>query len=61
MRGGKMNESAFGARMEGKGPRWQAIERLFDLHVRRLGLDHELGDAPTTFRRPTAQRSLFDL
>jgi DNA repair photolyase len=61
MRGGKMNEATFGARMEGKGPRWQAIERLFDLHVRRLELDHELPEAPTTFRRPTAQRSLFDL
>jgi DNA repair photolyase len=64
MRGGKMNESAFGARMEGKGPRWAAIERLFDLHVRRLGLhDGEvpaLPEGPTTFRRPTAQRSLFD-
>jgi DNA repair photolyase len=61
MRGGKMNEATFGARMEGKGPRWQAIERLFDLHVQRLGLDHELPEAPTTFRRPTAQRSLFDV
>jgi DNA repair photolyase len=64
MRGGKMNESAFGARMEGKGPRWAAIERLFALHVRRLGLhDGEvpaLPEGPSTFRRPTAQQSLFE-
>jgi DNA repair photolyase len=61
MRGGKMNESGFGARMEGKGARWQAIEQMFDLHVRRLGLD-ERGEPPqtTTFRRPSAQRSLFE-
>jgi DNA repair photolyase len=64
MRGGKMNESAFGARMEGKGARWLAIEQLFALHARRLGLDggHRpaLPSGPTTFRRPTAQQSLFD-
>jgi DNA repair photolyase len=62
MRGGKMNEASFGARMEGKGPRWSMIEKLFDLHARRLGLTHEIPSepAPTTFRRPTAQGSLFD-
>jgi DNA repair photolyase len=61
MRGGKMNESAFGARMAGLGARWRAIESLFDLHVHRLGLDGELPETPATFRRPSAQRSLFDL
>jgi DNA repair photolyase len=29
----------FGARMKGSGPRWAAIEDLFRLHCRRLGLD----------------------
>ena len=29
----------FGARMKGRGPRWSAIEDLFRLHCRRLGLD----------------------
>ena len=38
MRGGKMNESAFGARFRGLGPRWQAIRGLFEIHCRRLGL-----------------------
>ena len=64
MRGGKMNESAFGARFEGKGPRWEAIERLFDLHARRLGLRGgerpAVPEGPTTFRRPTAQCDLFE-
>ncbi len=34
----RAQRSAFGTRMSGAGPRWQAIERLFDLHCRRLGL-----------------------
>ena len=25
--------------MRGRGPRWRAIEQLFDVHVRRLGLE----------------------
>jgi hypothetical protein len=63
LRGGKMNEAAFGARMQGLGPRWAMIQRLFETHAKRLGLvPAELGRdaAPTTFRRPSAQRSLFD-
>jgi len=68
VRGGFMNDSRFGHRGRGRGPRWQAIEQLFELHCRRLGLnqDHGAGDghraaAPaTTFRRPSAQGSLFD-
>jgi DNA repair photolyase len=39
MRGGALNRSEFGARMRGEGPRWQAIERLFRLQCRKLGLD----------------------
>jgi DNA repair photolyase len=65
MRGGKMNESGFGARFAGQGPRWKAIDTLFELHCRRLGLnaDHRLPGAPerTTFRRPSRQGTLFDL
>jgi DNA repair photolyase len=62
-RGGKRNESRFGARMEGVGPRWQAIESLFAVECRRLGLNRG-EDAPprtSTFRRPApAQKGLFD-
>ncbi len=61
---GTMNDSRFGARFRGQGPRWRAIEALFDLHRRRLGFAsgrEDDGDAaaPTTFRRPTRQLGLF--
>jgi len=61
---GKMNESAFGARGRGLGPRWRAIEALFDLHRRRLGFDlrgdeWDDDERPSTFKRPTKQLDLF--
>jgi DNA repair photolyase len=66
IRNGKLNESAFGKRMVGEGPRWAAVQALFDAQCKRLGLnvydaDAEYGDddLPTTFRRPSAQGSLF--
>jgi DNA repair photolyase len=63
-RGGKLNSSKFGERMRGKGQYWDAQEKLFSVYARRLGFnEHRVGsdhDAPTrTFRRPTAQGSLF--
>ncbi len=62
-RGGKRNDSRFGSRMEGVGPRWQAIESLFAVECRRLGLNRG-EDAPqhtSTFRRPApAQKGLFE-
>jgi len=63
LRGGKMNNSDFGARMRGRGPRWDAIASLFELHRKRLGLDEERPSTPvaSTFRRPSRQGSLFDL
>ncbi|MEM7138075.1 MAG: PA0069 family radical SAM protein [Myxococcota bacterium] len=39
VRGGQQNESRFGARMVGRGARWNAIEQLFNTHCRRLGLE----------------------
>ena len=65
-RGGKRNEYRFGARMEGVGPRWAAIEHLFDIECRRLGIneaDEEKYEESRvrTFRRPAgAQPGLFD-
>lgn len=66
MRGGKMNDAAFGERMTGHGPRWDVVRRLFEVHCARLGLrtgevDSRKGDAnaPKTFRRPKAQQELF--
>ncbi|MFY9552449.1 MAG: radical SAM protein [Thermoanaerobaculia bacterium] len=64
-RGGKRNESRFGARMEGVGPRWAAIESLFEVECRRLGFNaapEERKPRTSRFRRPgPAQGSLFDL
>jgi DNA repair photolyase len=61
-REGKLNSSVFGERMRGKGQYWEATERLFKIHCERLGFNHAHARAPldtTTFRRPSAQASLF--
>jgi DNA repair photolyase len=61
-RDGKVNSSVFGERMRGKGEYWKATERLFKIHSERLGFNkkrtHQTS-ATSTFRRPTAQASLF--
>jgi len=61
LRGGKMNESAFGARFSGLGPRWAMIEKVFETNCARLGLNKEriTSDGPSTFHRPKKQLSLF--
>ena len=41
MRGGELNLRDFGARMRGHGPRYDAIEQLFRIQCRRLGLATE--------------------
>jgi hypothetical protein len=63
MRGGRRNETQFHDRMVGRGPRWAAIEAIFETQCRRLGLNADEGDdadgkAPA-FRRPSAQSELF--
>lgn len=63
-RGGKLNSSKFGERMRGKGQYWDAQENLFDVYARKLGFnEHRVGSdhhaRVNTFRRPTAQGSLF--
>jgi DNA repair photolyase len=67
VRGGRLDEPAFGARMRGLGPRWDAVDQLFETHARRLGLwsSWQAVEEPSTFRRPPApapprQGSLFD-
>ena len=59
MRGGALNRSAFGARRQGEGPRWNAVSQLFHVHCRRLGLDdgRRIGTPRVT---PPRQRGLFD-
>ena len=61
-REGKMNSSVFGERMRGKGQYWEATERLFRIHCERLGFNkrtERVGEAGTTFRRPSPQQSFF--
>jgi len=63
-RGGKLNSSVFGERMRGKGQYWDAQEKLFEVYVKRLGFNErrvgsDQGSNSKTFRRPTAQGSLF--
>lgn len=61
-REGKLNSSVFGERMRGKGHYWAATERLFKIHCRRLGFNqrqHRMDVSDSTFRRPSAQASLF--
>ena len=56
MRGGKLYDSRFGARMSGEGEIFQTVERLFHQTCERLGLNRTDGhrhDRPKTFRRPT--------
>jgi DNA repair photolyase len=65
LRGGKLNNSEFGKRMRGEGLYWRMIEQSFRLHCQRLGFNEENGHTyqgvrENTFRRPTAQGSLFD-
>lgn len=64
-RNGKLNSSEFGERMRGHGEYWKMIEKSFRLHCQRLGMnvDHARAYSATrqrTFRRPSAQQSLFD-
>jgi DNA repair photolyase len=61
-REGKLNSSAFGERMRGKGEYWRATERLFRIYCQRLGFNkkHSVQNASkTTFRRPSQQAGLF--
>lgn len=69
VRRGKLNHSEFGQRMEGVGPRWQAIEQLFNVQARRLGFNTDPPQRPAeaTMRAEPAprdtlnkQRTLFD-
>jgi DNA repair photolyase len=62
VRDGALHRSGFGQRMTGTGPRWEALERLFSAHCRRLGLESSLGPAvpdAATFRRPGRTDTLF--
>ena len=61
VRGGKLNDTRFGARMRGEGLYAQQIRMLFDVQRRRVGLDRPMGPLSTEhFRRPgDAQLDFF--
>jgi DNA repair photolyase len=63
VRGGKLNESEFGKRMEGTGPYWDMVVQSFKLHCRKLGFNERRAASEImrkTFRRPSAQGTLFE-
>jgi hypothetical protein len=62
MRGGKLNDARFGARMRGEGAVADQTRRLFEVCCRRSGVATEFpGLSIAAFRRPRgAQIELFD-
>jgi len=64
MRGGRLNSSEFGERMRGQGEYWRMIEQSFRLHCERnhfnCPADASTAAPHNTFRRPSAQGSLFE-
>jgi DNA repair photolyase len=65
MRADQSCSSAFGQRMRGAGPRWEAVRGLFELSCRRLGLATGAGEpiaalAPGPTVPRATQRTLFD-
>lgn len=62
-RNGRLNSSDFGARMKGTSEQWRVIEQIFKIHCQRLGFNQasDSVNEKGTFRRPSAQGTLFDL
>ncbi|MHC5051234.1 MAG: SPL family radical SAM protein, partial [Planctomycetota bacterium] len=59
-RDGALYRAGFGVRHVGSGQRWEAVEELFEVTCRRLGLNRdEREPAPVPLRREGAQLSLF--
>jgi DNA repair photolyase len=52
VRGGRLNDARFIARMRGEGEIADAIHAMFDLASRKLGLDGRPELCPAAFRRP---------
>ncbi|MFN0083839.1 MAG: radical SAM protein [Blastocatellia bacterium] len=63
VKGGVLNKTGFHDRMRGDGPFWEMVKKSFDIHSRRLGYEngrYEAREPGRTFRRPSAQPSLFE-
>jgi len=70
MRGGKLSESRFGARMRGSGPYWESVRDLFEVSKKRYGLDRadfyeacdgEVSETDTADPRPEGNNRQFML
>jgi DNA repair photolyase len=62
MRGGRLNEPEFGARMRGQGEMAAQVRALFDAARRKAGLAaHPLALSVAAFRRPAARRDQLAL
>jgi DNA repair photolyase len=60
VRAGKLSESGFFTRHEGRGQYWQTIEQLFEVGCRKAGFPAEDDEAiPHTFRRPGPQQTML--
>lgn len=60
VRDGKMYRGEFHERMAGTGPRWAAVERLFEIHLRRLGFDTREHEKRPPRSQTGTQGQLFD-
>ena len=62
MRGGRLNDGRFGARMRGEGVLVDQVRSLFHLTCRQLGLNQRGLELSTAAFRSAdgAQRTLFD-
>ena len=62
LRGGNLNDPRFGSRMRGEGRFAEQISGLFELMVRKYGLDQPHPPLSTeAFRRPGGTQLAFDL
>ncbi len=66
IRGGRLSESRFGARMRGSGPYWRSIEELFRVSMNRYGLrglrrPDALPDRPPPAAKPLTQLTVQGL
>ena len=59
LRGGRLNDPRFGARFHGKGPRWAAVEQVFRVQCRQLGLQLSERGEPEPPPPPDRQGLLF--
>lgn len=60
LRGGKLYDAKWGVRGRGEGIFAEQLAAIFEITCRRLGLnEEERGMSTSSFRRPTAQSTLF--